>query len=107
MSGRYVRSALRHIKTLACHHEIHLHVLLVPLEMCKAAEVNWPFGPGLTPTLNHGIIMVEQDYLLCWSCLLTGHYAALAFFRSVTDQPNDSQWVAKKPTNDNPLHFVE
>ena len=51
--------------------------------------------------------MTAQEYSLCWSCLLTGRCAALAFFRSVTDQTNDSRWVTKKPTNDNPLHVVE
>lgn len=51
--------------------------------------------------------MIEQEYSLCWSCLLTDHCAALAFFRSVPGQTNDSRWVTKKPTNDNPLHVVE
>lgn len=69
-----------------------LHTLLVPLELCKAAEANWTFGPGLTPALNQRIIVIEQEY---------------SFFRSVTEHTNDSRWVTKRPTNDNPLHMVE
>lgn len=74
--------------------------------LCKAAEANWPFGPGLAPTLNPRIIMIEQEYFLCWSCLLTDRSAALPLSDQWQIRPVTAGHRTKEPATDNPFNVV-
>lgn len=74
--------------------------------LCKAAEANWPFGPGLAHCFK------SQDYddragaFPVLELPSNWPLSALALSDQWQIRPRDSRWVTKEPAIDNPLHVV-